>query len=261
MTDNFKHNNSKDPLKYYKKMIVSFTNLYKCLNFNDVKHHKKHLEDIQKAEIDVVCEFALNECKEIFILNDNDRLKGMCITDFKEVKALKDEYENKYNIKFNTDGLISNRLYFKVLEFSIVEFYERGKEYFSWDLDFFPENNEKNVVIDTGINLPTKNTSGYDSKVWCAILYYTDYTAKKDEPNFVANQLVEKFRVDNKLTFKKKTFLANFNKVKGHIEHRENKAIKLLERALIYFKDDKKNYEYIEEEIELLKDDLEREKH
>jgi hypothetical protein len=98
---------------------------------------------------------------------------------------------------------------------------------------------------------------GYNSKEWCAILYYSDYSEKTYSDK--DTDIVEAFRLKHDLPFAKTSFLTNFKAVKKQIEGSEKPSIRILENILPYFKN-KNDSELIENELSIIKDTIDRQK-
>lgn len=102
-----------------------------------------------------------------------------------------------------------------------------------------------------------KQKDGFNSKEWCAILYFTDYGERKETD--YDTDLVKSFHSKHKLPFGETTFIQNFKDVKRHIEKSEKPAIRLINKILPYFSNNRTVLEYAKNQLSIITDDLERE--
>jgi hypothetical protein len=98
--------------------------------------------------------------------------------------------------------------------------------------------------------------NGYSSKEWCTIIYFTDFSERNDV-DYNTN-IIKSFHAKHKLPFAETSFLQNFKEVKRHIEKSEKQAIKLIEKIIPYFSNKKERQEFIENQLSIIKDDIDR---
>ena len=101
-----------------------------------------------------------------------------------------------------------------------------------------------------------KHKDGYNSKEWCTILYFSDYANK--QLNQYDTEIIKAFHIDQELPFAVTTFIQNFKTVKKHIEKNEAPAVRLINKILPYFSKDKKNKKYIENQLSIINDEIDR---
>lgn len=102
------------------------------------------------------------------------------------------------------------------------------------------------------------NKDVYSSKEWCVICYYSNFSDKKGHE--YNTDVIKAFHAKHKVPYALTTFIANFNKVKRHIEVSEKQAIKLIEKILPHFSKNKSIKEHIESQLHIIKDDVDRQK-
>jgi hypothetical protein len=122
-------------------------------------------------------------------------------------------------------------------------------------LKYFPELNEQSQP-EKKTKSNQKLKDGYSSKEWCTILYFTDYLEKHDTD--YDTDVAKSFHAKHKLPFAETSFLQNFKDVKRHIEKSEKQAVRLIEKIIPYFSQDKAVSEYAENQLSIILDDLER---